>query len=401
MSERDSRRGVHERGEGDHVPTRFSRRHFLAGAGALAGAAALLPANPSSAATRLVRASSAPKPKVDGNLNVFTWSTYIPPAVIKSFEKEYHVTVKQTYFSNLTTMIAKTASGLPFDAVVVGSTKLVRLYPYLQPVNHDSLKYWDEQVLPGFKVPPYTGNPKLDKKIAPYLAVPYAADGVGISWFTTHLGDTLPNSFDVFWQTSSKAKAKGHMYLWTTSQFTIAMALAKLGYSINSTEPKELNDAAQALLTIKPYLAGFTGTDISDVLANGEGWLEMAYSGNFYYTYTTSKPDVAKTMRFQRCKTSLIYGDTSWVMPKAAAHPGTAMLFFDWLLRPDNIAACVDYTGYVTATKAGVEAFAAISKKYPFLKIRTGELENPRNWIGTLSGSALQLWNETWTKITA
>lgn len=386
----------------EHVPPRLSRRRFLVSAGALAGAAALVRSGLASAAPKASRAlSTLPKAKVDGDLNVFTWETYIPPSVIKSFEKEYHVKVKQTYFTNLTSMIAKIASGLPYDATVVGSMKLLRLYPYLQPINHGALKYWDSQVLPAFKVPPYTGDAKLNEKIAPYLAVPYAADGVGISWFTTHLGQSLPNTFHVFWEDSSKSKAKGHIYLWTTSQFTLAMALAKLGYSINSAEPKELSEAAQALLTLKPYIAGFTGTDVSDVLANGDGWLDMAYSGNFYVTYTTSSAAVANTMRFERCKTSLIYGDTTWVMPKAAAHPGTATLFFDWLLRPDNIKACVDFMGYVTATKAGVEAFTAISNKYPFLKIKTGELENPKNWIGNLTGDNLQLWNETWTKVTA
>lgn len=375
----------------------ISRRRFLVGTGSLAAMALIGCGSDGSAGRPALRAAAA---RIDGDLNMFTWEAYVPDAVIEEFEREYGVRVKQTYFSTVEEMLKKLASGLPFDMAFVASNYLTRAVEagLLRPVDRDAMQNRD-QILPAFETAGYEpGDDRQNAKNAEYVGVPYALGGVGVSWLTDRVGERLTGSFDDLWEQAS-GRAERHTFLFDDPQFTLAVALAKSGRSINATSRADLDAAADALLEIKPRLAGFGPMTITPQLVNGEGWIQMGYPGDTYQALLQAKNP--ERIRWQQARESGVFNNDNCVIPAAAKHPGTATVFMDWLLRPRNMGRIVEQIGYVVPTRAGVAAYNDLTADYPFLRADERLMQEFDSWLGTLRGPALQLWQQTWTRVKA
>lgn len=375
----------------------ISRRRFLVGTGSLAAMALIGCGSDGSAGKPALRAAAA---RIDGDLNMFTWEAYVPDAVIEEFEREYGVQVKQTYFSTVEEMLKKLASGLPFDMAFVASNYLTRAVEagLLRPVDRDAMQNRD-QILPAFETAGYEpGDDRQNAKNAEYVGVPYALGGVGVSWLTDRVGERLTGSFDDLWEQAS-GRAERHTFLFDDPQFTLAVALAKSGRSINATSRADLDAAADALLEIKPRLAGFGPMTITPQLVNGEGWIQMGYPGDTYQALLQAKNP--ERIRWQQARESGVFNNDNCVIPAAAKHPGTATVFMDWLLRPRNMGRIVEQIGYVVPTRAGVAAYNDLTADYPFLRADERLMQEFDSWLGTLRGPALQLWQQTWTRVKA
>ena len=70
---------------------------------------------PGGAAGAAASASSRPQP--DGDLVYFNWSEYLEPKLIKAFEKEYGVKVRESNFDSMQGMMAKLRSGNRYDVI--------------------------------------------------------------------------------------------------------------------------------------------------------------------------------------------------------------------------------------------------------------------------------------------
>jgi spermidine/putrescine-binding protein len=379
----------------DQVTTRaLTRRRLLA----TGSAAALVLAGCGGSDSSSSKPKKAAAAKVDGDITVLMWEAYIPDEVISSFEKEHGAKVTKSYFSTEEEMLKKLASGQPYDIAFIASNYLSRAVEanLLRPIDHGALKNANE-ILPYFEVPPYEPDEKLNKRNADYVGMPYAMGGVGINWRTDKLGDELTGSFNDLWD--NKDKAKGHMFLWDDLQFTLAVGLAKTGHDINSGDPAELKEAADALRELKPSLAGFGGTTDIQSIANGRSWLGMAYTGTVFAALgTTENPD---NIMWQAARESQIYNDDNVVIPAAAKSPGTATLFTDWMLAPENMKKIVGSIGYVLPTKTGVEAYKELTADYPWLSTQEKLMQDSSQWLASLTGERLQLWQRTWQDVKA
>ncbi len=351
----------------------------MLGAGAVAAACGGTSASPGS--------SKPIKAKLDGDLTIFNWAQYMNPAVIKGFEKTYGVAVHQTFFDNDEAMLAKLAAGVPFDFVVPsGGNYIPRLVKagLLTPIPHHELKNFD-QVLPFFTDPFYDRGARY--------SLPYAAGTTGIAWRTDRI-PAMTGSWNDLWD---HPEARGKIFLLDELADTIGMSLIRLGYNINSTVPSQVNAAASALLKLKPMLAGFSTNDITN-LDNGQAWIEHAWSGDVYVALTQAKdPHI---FRYETCKEGVPTWADTMAIPKNAQHPGTALLFIDYLLDPEVSAKNATWVGYPTGTKAGTAAFNSLVKDFPWLQMTESMLEHGE-WSKPLLGAGLTLWDEAWTRVKA
>jgi spermidine/putrescine transport system substrate-binding protein len=108
-----------------------------------------------------------------------------------------------------------------------------------------------------------------------------------------------------------------------------------------------------------------------------------------------------QSLQYVVCKESALFNADNAVIPAAAKHPGTATLFIDWLLQPANMAQVVEYTGYLVPTTAGVTAYDAMVKDYPWLKAQTGLMGDSEQWMAGLDQASLSAWNQVWTEVKA
>ena len=69
----------------------------------------------------------AVKAEIDGDLVYFNWSEYLEPKLIKAFEKQYGVKVRESNFDSMQGMMAKLRSGNRYDVIFPSSEWVDRL----------------------------------------------------------------------------------------------------------------------------------------------------------------------------------------------------------------------------------------------------------------------------------
>jgi spermidine/putrescine transport system substrate-binding protein len=328
------------------------------------------------------------KARPDGDINYFTWAEYVDPGVVKAFEKQYGVKVKQSFFASDEAMVQKLASGLSYDVVTTNSAYIPRLLAgsLLQPLPHDQLTSFADVI-------PFFQNPTYDPGSA--YSVPYGYGPTGISWRTDKVDSTtLEGSWNDLW---NKSSADGHKFVLDQIEEALGMSLQRLGFPVDSADPAQMDQATTALIELKPQLAGFSTDDIGN-LSSGEAWLCEGWGCDAYYAAGQLKDP--KLVAFAVPKEGGLIASDTMSIPVSAKSPGTALLFIDWLLQPENSVKCVQWHGQMNGTNAGIAAWKTLMADYPWLSYPDNVLDTCA-WKTSPTGERLQLMNRAWTKVKA
>jgi spermidine/putrescine transport system substrate-binding protein len=329
------------------------------------------------------------KPEVDGDLNWYTWAEFVPPDVVSAFEKEYGVKVKQSFMSTNAESVQKLAAGQPFDLITTNNGYMGQFLGgnLLQSFDLGDLKNAGE-------IADYFQTPYWDNGEYRYT-VPYDYGPTGIM-YRADKGFDITGSWDDIW--SNAEAADGHLYLLSAIGDTLGMALLRNGHDANSADPDEVNEAADSLVELKKHVAAFT-TDLAPPVADGkatlmEGWSTPIYIG-------LQQAEDPENIKFYVPKEGpLMAADTLSIGAKAKA-PGTALLFMDWLLKPENNAALGEFLLLKTGANAGNAAFAEAIKQYPDFDYSDDLLADRKNWKEAPTGDRLKLWNQAWSRVIA
>ncbi|WP_084507003.1 polyamine ABC transporter substrate-binding protein [Geminicoccus roseus] len=205
-----------------------------AGAAALAFAALLGAAAPAAA---------------DGTLNVYNWGEYINPEVLKKFEEETGTEVNLDTYSSNEEMLAKIQAGAAGYDIVFPSVHMHDIMASL-----DLLAETDIGSYEGFQnIDPASLRAKSDPN-AEYC-LPYAWGSVGIMYDRKALGKDITGWNDLL----ATVKEKNLKFtLLDDMREVIGVGLILNGHSVNSTDPEALQEAAQTIIDMKPYVAAFT-----------------------------------------------------------------------------------------------------------------------------------------------
>jgi spermidine/putrescine transport system substrate-binding protein len=324
--------------------------------------------------------------KPDGDLAYFNWAQYIDQKLLRGFEKAYKVKVHETNFTNMENMLAKLRAGVKFDVAFPEAQTAAQLVKanFLAPLNHANLPNWS-QVNAAFHNPWYDAGAKY--------TVPYAIWTTGIAWRTDKVKGMTGSWNDLF----NHPEAAKHTYLLDDFREVIGMGLLVTGTkNVNSTDAGQIGKSQSKVLTLKPRLRGFTS--LNTEMANGTSWLTHMWSGTVYQALLVMKHP--ETLHYQTNKEGIPVGSDTMVVLKNAPHPNTAQLFLNWMLAPQNSAQNVKQIGYPMMTTAGLRTYDGLTKKYPWLKVTTGEVEHGLRFKPQ-DPKALQLWNTAWSKIQA
>ena len=362
-----------------------SRRSVLAGTLGFAGTIAL------AACGSTAGSSSAKKPtiepKVDGNLNWFSWSGYVDPTIVSDFQKKYGVTVSISTFDSNDTMIEKLAAGLPYDLITDNSAYMYRSIAggLVRPFDLKALTNYS-QLVPYFRKPSYEDNPLN-------YSVPYSGGGTGIIWRTDKV-TSMTQSWDDLW---THPEAKGHIFVLDYVEDTIGASLLRKGYNINSGVADQVTSATDALLQLKPELGGISSDTQTDV-GNGNAWIHHAWVPDAIALMTRSK--YAGKLQFEFTpKDGIPFGMDLLSIGANAKSPGTAMLFIDWMLSPEMSSRNAKYTGQASGTVAGDAAFQQVVKDFP--AFADGVPYDKALWRESATGARQTLWTEQWNRFQA
>jgi spermidine/putrescine transport system substrate-binding protein len=376
--------------------SRFNRRDFLRGAAALGigggalGIAAACGVSPASSGPPVANATPVPlhypTAKIDGDLTLFNWSQYMNPDVITGFSKHYGVKVNTPYFDNMTDMVTKLDTGQPYDLTFPTMDYVDQLIAAnaLLPIDHTQLANWSE-------VPTYFNDPWYDSKAT--YSVPYALWTTGIMWRSNQVSG-MTGSWSDFWLQAPQYHDK--MFLLDDYQEVLGMSLLRLGYDVNSGKKAELDKAVAEVLKIKSTLRGLETDDITNMV-NGTAWIHHAWSGDVYQVI--SQVSDPQNIKYETAKEGVPTGNDTFVIPKAAQHPGTALKFIDWMLDPANAKSNIDYFGYPQVTNAGIAYYAStIGTTYPVLSMTLDQAIHGLREIAP-TGDKRYLWQQEWRKI--
>lgn len=292
-------------------------------------------------------------------VTIFNWGEYIDPDLLAQFEDEtgYRV-IYETFDSNEAMMTKIEQGGTSYDIAIPSEYAIEKMKEnnLLLPIDHSKI--------PNLKnIDPYFLDLSFDHKNE--FSVPYFWGTVGIVFNPSLLDGQTFESWDALWDPS----LKGQVLLVDSAREVIGMGLNSLGYSLNSTDDQELQEASQKLKKLTPNVKAIIGDEVTQLMVNEEAAVALTWSGqaadmmweNEELDYTV--PEEGSNLWFD-----------NMVIPKTAANIDGAHAFINFMLDAEVAAQNADYVGYSTPNLAAMdlmdEEVTADERFYPSEEIR-------------------------------
>ena len=281
--------------------------------------------------------------EVDGDLNLYNWADYMDPALLDQFEEEYGASVTEDVYPSNEELFARVESGGAQYDVIVPSDYMVDIMiqeELLMAIDFDAVPNV-ANVDPDFATPPY--DPDLE------FSVPYQWGTTGLGVNLAVVGDVEP-SWDLVFDPDVASQLGGRISLLDDPRETMGAALYWLGYSPNTTDEDELQEAADVISAAREWTAAFESNQYSDLLLGGETVVAQGYSGNFLDNFGDDEdyayliPDEGAT----------IWTDNLAILADAAS-PCTAHTFLNFILDAENGAQLTNWTYYASPNAAASE----------------------------------------------
>lgn len=276
-----------------------------------------------------------PRQSEDNNqIVVYNWGEYIDPDIIEQFEQETGIQVIYEEFETNEIMYPKVKSGaVAYDLVCPSDYMIQRM------VKEDMLAEINFSNVPNSK---YIGDSywETSKSFDPdnQYAVPYCWGTVGILYNKTMVDEQI-DSWDVLWD----PKYENNILMQDSVRDAFGVALKYLGYSLNSTDMDELEEAKNLLIKQKPYVQAYVIDQVRDKMIGNEAAIGVIYSGEAIYVQKEN-PDIEYVVPKEG---SNVWID-SWVIPKNCNNKEGAEAFLNFLCRPDIALKNFEYITYST-----------------------------------------------------
>lgn len=265
--------------------------------------------------------------KESKEVNVYTWTYFIPDEVIEGFEKETGIKVNMSYYDSNDTMMAKLMTGSSQYDIITPSTDFVDVM-----IKADLLTKLDKSKLGStFDNLDYDrfNLKEISKKYDDDFnySIPYGYFATGITVNTEVVGKDFDKTIDIF----NNEKYAGKMTMLDDGRETLGMVLQSLGYSSATENDDELNEAKEILIKIKKNLAKFDNNTFGKGLASGEFYISHGYPDLFY---EVEGEELDKYVYFLP-KGAMMYID-SMAITKKSENLDNAYKFLEYLYRPEN-----------------------------------------------------------------
>ena len=108
--------------------------------------------------------------------------------------------------------------------------------------------------------------------------VPYFWGTVGILYDTTVVDEPV-DSWSILWD----EKYKGNIFMYDSQRDSLMVALKLLGYSMNTQNVEELEEAKNLLIEQRPLVYAYVTDQVIDNMIAGNAALAVVYSGDATY----------------------------------------------------------------------------------------------------------------------
>ena len=292
--------------------------------------------------TLIVTGRSARSDRV---VNVCSWGEYIDESLITQFEEETGIRVNyQTAESNEALYSLIKMGGADFDVIVPSDYMIARL------IDEDMLAELDYSHIPNFDhIADTYKNLSYDPENK--YTVPYTWGTLGIIYNTTMVSQPITS-----WSAMFDPQYAGQVLMINNSRDALAAALLYLGYSINTTDESQLEEAFALLKQAKDsgVYQAFVMDEVFQKMEGGNAAVAMYYAGD-YLTMLENNEDLAFVVPEEG---SNWFVDAMCIL-KSSQHMSEAEEWINFIASTKANLANMDYIWYASPNGEALEEYPA------------------------------------------
>jgi spermidine/putrescine transport system substrate-binding protein len=327
----------------------------------------------------------APVPtEIEDTLSIYNWADYVHPDTYPQFSKEFDVNLTEDNYPSNEDALAKLKAGATGYDIVVPTGYMIEIMiaeGVLHPLEHSlipNLSLVEDQFL---NLPFDPGN---------RYSVPkdYGTTGFG---YRSDLVEDEMTSWEDFYRLASKYS--GRYTVLDSPPEVVGSALKMLGYSYNSTDPKEIEEATAEMLKLKPHIRKITSS-MRELMISGEAYVSLTWNGEIGYV-ALDAPDARYVVPSEGTE---VWTD-NWAIPANPPHPAAAHAFINWHLQPKVQAQDTEYHYYGAVVEGEEEFLDPAIAKDPSVYPSQETMQNLE--VAKADPDWTRLRNEAWTKFKA
>lgn len=290
---------------------------------------------------------SAPTDK--GEVYVYNWGEYIDEEVIQMFEQETGIKVVYGLFETNEEMYPVIeAGGVTYDVICPSDYMIQKMIEndMLAELNFDNIPNYSEID------PEYVERSKSFDPENKY-SVPYTWGTVGILYNTSMVApEDVPTKWSDLWD----EKFSGEILMQDSVRDAFMVALKSLGYSMNTENEAELQEAKELLIRQKPLVQAYVIDQVRDKMIGGEAAVGVIYSGEMLYIQEeVENLGLDYDLEYVLPEEGTNVWIDSWVIPANAKNKENAEAWINFLCRPDIAKMNFEYITYATPNKGAFD----------------------------------------------
>lgn len=328
----------------------------------------------------------ASRPFEGQTLHLYNWGEYTGENIIRNFEEETGATVVMENFDSNEQMYIKVVNGESYDILVPSDYMIQRLIQedLLQKLDHSKLDCMD-LLTEDVKGLPY--DPKNE------YSVPYFWGTAGIVYDKTKVDikDLEEQGYNIF----LNEKYKGDIYLYDSERDSFMMALKALGYSMNTENEKEINEAYEWLVKCVQTMEPEIVTDeIIDNMAQGRKALGLIYSGDATYVISENE-----NMGYYLPETGTNLWSDAMVIPKNAKNPELAHAYINYATNYEGAYDNSSYVGYTSANQEVMDTLYGEGGDYEGINSYIPRSGNEMDEVFVYNEKTKQIISNLWSRV--
>jgi spermidine/putrescine-binding protein len=321
-------------------------------------------------------------------VNLYAWSEYVPQALLDGFTQKTGIKINYDTYSSNEELLAKMQAGASGYDLIIPSDYIVKIMG-----DQGMLEQLDLSKVPNFK------NIGSDFKNLAYdpgnkYTVPY-------QWGTSCLVvDTSKVTRPITkWADLWDPEFKGKIVLLDDEREVLGMVLKVLGYSNNSTDEAQLEEAKAKFLELMPSVKLFDSDSPKTALLAGEVWIGETWNGEAAIAHSEN-PAIDYIFPEEGC--------TEWfdnlAIPKGAPHIDAAYELMNFILEPEQSVLITGEFPYSNPNTAALELMKTNDPEAYQAYMSFGATNPPSDVLKRLYfiqdvGDATSMWDRIWTEV--
>lgn len=319
-------------------------------------------------------------------LHVYNWGEYTGENLLNDFEAKTGAKVVMENFDSNEQMYIKVANGETYDVLVPSDYMIQRLIgeDYLQKLDKTKLDCMDKLCEDVIGLP---YDPNNDYSI-PYF---WGTAGIVYDKNQVDIEDLEREGFEIF----RDPKYRGNIYLYDSERDSFMMALKALGYSMNTSSEKELQEAYEWLVscvqTMKPEIVT---DEIIDNMAQGRKALGLIYSGDAAYVMAENED-----MGYYLPESGTNLWSDAMVIPANAKNPELAHEFINFVNDYEGAYDNSSFVGYTSANQEVMDTLYGEGGEYEGIDAYMPRSGYPKDEVFEYNEDTRKTIANLWSKV--